>query len=590
MKKVLTYFVILISLIAISFSVTPQTTQADEGWKIESFDSRITLHSDGIVSVIETLNVDFNEAKHGIYRDLPLSYSNNGSETGSDIRVNTVEMDQKPIPYDQTSNRANLQLKIGDPDKSIDGHHTYRITYTVKGVLKHYGVYDELYWNVTGHEWPVAINRASAAISLPGPEIIQFNCYKGEFGSASECDSEKTDDQTIRFSASELSSIGEGMTVAVGYTAGLVPILTVDPPQTVWQAIGAWPSIFGFVVTFVVGTALILKKWWQRGRDKWYGHKALAEGPESTMPLGAKESIAPELSSPTDLRPAELGTLVDEQADTLDVTSTIVDLASRGYLTITEEAKKWRFGSNDYLLTQKKKSDEKLLKYEKILLDALFSKGGEIRLSDLKNSFYDDLAKVKSALYDEVVKKGLFTTSPESVRNLYIGFGIGILILGIILLIVGLTNIISVLIGSGAGLSFLGVLCLIFSNAMPARTAKGRHLYRQARGYELFINSAEKYPAQFAERENLFTEVLPYAIVFGATKKLAKAMEVLHLKPPQPNWYYGVHPFHASAFAVDVNHFSSTLSSAMASSPSSSGSGGGGSSGGGFGGGGGGSW
>ena len=43
-----------------------------------------------------------------------------------------------------------------------------------------------------------------------------------------------------------------------------------------------------------------------------------------------------EFIPPDDVRPGQVGTLVDEQANLLDVTATIVDLAVRGWLTITE--------------------------------------------------------------------------------------------------------------------------------------------------------------------------------------------------------------------------------------------------------------
>lgn len=85
-------------------------------------------------------------------------------------------------------------------------------------------------------------------------------------------------------------------------------------------------------------------------------------------------------------------------------------------------------------------------------------------------------------------------------------------------------------------------------------------------------------------------EVLPYAIVFGVTKKLAQAFEEMGIQTPEPNWYVGTHPFNAAVFASSIDSFSSSLSTAIASTPSSSGSGGGGFSGGGFGGGSGGSW
>jgi len=48
-------------------------------------------------------------------------------------------------------------------------------------------------------------------------------------------------------------------------------------------------------------------------------------------PMGAHETIVVEFESPEKLRPAEVGVLIDERADTLDVTATIIDLAGRGF-------------------------------------------------------------------------------------------------------------------------------------------------------------------------------------------------------------------------------------------------------------------
>ena len=55
------------------------------------------------------------------------------------------------------------------------------------------------------------------------------------------------------------------------------------------------------------------------------------------MPLFEGGASAPvEFAPPEDLRPGQIGTLLDERANTLDVTATIVDLAVRGYLLIQE--------------------------------------------------------------------------------------------------------------------------------------------------------------------------------------------------------------------------------------------------------------
>ncbi|MCU1351899.1 MAG: hypothetical protein JWM05_1108, partial [Acidimicrobiales bacterium] len=109
-----------------------------------------------------------------------------------------------------------------------------------------------------------------------------------------------------------------------------------------------------------------------------------------------------------------------------------------------------------------------------------------------------------------------------------------------------------------------------------------------------FIDESEKDRAQFAERQHLFTEYLPYAIVFGATEKWARAFEGLDGVLPQQGWYVGQNAFTVVAFSLAIDGFTvtsaGTISSVPAASSGSSGFGGGGFSGGGFGGGGGSSW
>ncbi len=576
----------------------PALVFADDSWQINNFASNLTVQQDGKVDITETIDVDFGiQAKHGIYRDLPFVYSDdNGNKTYTDISVKEVAMDASSIPYDIRKNDANLRIKIGDSNKTITGKHSYTVHYVATGVLRSFNNYDELYWNVTGEEWPVEIKQASATVTLPKPGVVQFACYWGVYGSATNCIAQKVDDTTVRYSTSEPLPTGSGLTVAAGFTSGMVPIITVPAPPTILEQLRSPAFLGSFVVTLLLGITLIWRRWWKEGRDYWYGHHAVPDGQARQIPFGVRESIAPEFESPAKLQPAELGTLVDERADTLDVTATIVDLAVRGYLTIAEEKKKWAFGSSDYTLKQKKISTKDLLKYEELLLGALFASGTEVKLSALKNTFYDDLAKVKHALYDEVVKKDLFTKNPESIRNIYYGIGIGVLVLAGVMggFTISAGELSSVwfwiVMGVATGLFMTAIVILAGAHAMPARTAKGRMLYRQSLGYKLFISKAEKYRAQFMEKENLFETVLPYAIVFGVTDQLARAMKVLEFKPTQPGWYYGTHPFSPAVFASDMQGFSSTLSSAMASTPSSSGASGGGFSGGGFGGGGGGSW
>jgi uncharacterized membrane protein len=138
-----------------------------------------------------------------------------------------------------------------------------------------------------------------------------------------------------------------------------------------------------------------------------------------------------------------------------------------------------------------------------------------------------------------------------------------------------------------------GVALALMARWMPARTAKGTAMLRRIRGFRQVIATAETHMSRWAEEENVFTRYLPYAIVFGLTKKWAKAFEDLGIQPDTSSWYAGSRAFTAVAFADSIDGFAVTTGGTLASTPAASGSsgfGGGGFSGGGGGGGGGGSW
>jgi uncharacterized membrane protein len=140
-----------------------------------------------------------------------------------------------------------------------------------------------------------------------------------------------------------------------------------------------------------------------------------------------------------------------------------------------------------------------------------------------------------------------------------------------------------------------GILFTFGAYWSPQRTAKGTAVLRHTEGFRRFINESEKERARFAEQKNLFSEYLPYAIVFGATGKWAAAFSGLDDQPPDTSsWYISSTAFTFVAFSSAIDGFtvstSGTLTSTPPSTSGSSGFSGGGFSGGGAGGGGGGSW
>jgi uncharacterized protein (TIGR04222 family) len=280
---------------------------------------------------------------------------------------------------------------------------------------------------------------------------------------------------------------------------------------------------------------------------------------------------------------------VDEQANVLDVSATIVDLAVRGFLTITEIPKHGLFGKPDWTLRRTDAATEPLLAYERALIDGLFRDGNDVTVSSLRTTFVARLSTVQDDLYDDAVTRGWFGVRPDKVRTTWKGRGVLLTLAGAALVFalarwthLGLL---------GLPILLAGLLLTIEAHRMPARTAKGTAMLRRIRGFRTVIEKAEANQARWAEQENVFTRYLPYAIVFGCTDKWAKAFAAVGM-PPDTTWYVGTQPFTYLAFADSMDHFTVTTGGTIASTPSGSGGSGfsGGSSGGGGGGGGGGSW
>ncbi|MGZ8582280.1 MAG: DUF2207 domain-containing protein [Actinomycetota bacterium] len=314
-------------------------------------------------------------------------------------------------------------------------------------------------------------------------------------------------------------------------------------------------------------------------------------GEHQAVPLGEADDSAPvEFAPPDDMRPGQMGTLLDEQANVLDVSATLVDLAVRGYLLIQEIPKEGWFGKPDWRLIRLDKPDDDLLTYERRLLNGLFRDGTEVTISELKNVFAERLEGVQESLYADAVKRGWFSQRPDKVRTKWYALGVLALIVagGLAFVLAAFTRwgLLAIPLILGA------VLLLATAARMPARTAKGTAMLRRVRGFRTVIETAESHMSRWAEKELVFTRFLPFAVVFGCTDKWAKAFEALGIEP-DTSWYLSSRPFVYTQFADSMEGFAVTTGGTIASTPSGSGSSGfsgGGSSGGGGGGGGGGSW
>jgi hypothetical protein len=569
---------------------------------ITAYDVDVTVEPAGSILVSETIDYDFGfNGHHGIYRDVPVRAPHDDRyDRVYPLKVLSVDASPgTPHGYKLENVGDHKRIKIGDPDKTITGPHRYTISYRVGSALNGFPDHDELYWNAIGTEWSVVIERATVRVTTPSA-ITQVACFGGGSGSRLECGDANHAGTIAGFSQDRLSS-GEGVTVVVGFAKGAVPEPTpaLDERWNLARAFSVTPVTVGvgtlLLVAVVAGFARLA---WATGRDRRFVGSPVdaafaTEGPEEAVPpslhaLGAGETPV-EFVPPDGLRPGQVGTLVDEVANPLDVTATIVDLAVRGFLRIDEIPKTGWFGKADWMLT-KLKDGEELRVYERSLLDGLFEDGDDVKLSELRTTFAGRLHKVQHELYDDAVGQGWFVARPDKVRLRWrvIGGVALALSLAVLVLLAAFTHAALL----GVPLVVGGLLVLAGAGRMPRRTAKGTGVLRRVEGFRRFINESEKERARFAERQNLFSEYLPYAIVFGATQKWARAFAGLEGELPQPSWYGGSGDFTAMGFSHSIDGFTVTTAGTIASTPAGSGSSGfsGGFSGGGGGGGGGGSW
>lgn len=612
---------VLIVVIA-GFSVMIGAVSAQTGGeRIERFTSRIVIRRDGSVAVEETVEFNFGYAhRHGLERllvnrfpyrpDKPTKVNYERVTEISDVSASSPS--GAPDDVDTRQEGSNLRIRIGDPDQTVTGRQTYVLRYVVAGAFNRFDDHDELYWNVTGNGWSVPILAASATVRAPAA-VTETTCYAGPSESRLPCASHTVDGSTATFTQSQIMP-GSGLTAVVALPRGSV---TDASPhlEEVWSLGRAFSLTgatiaggLGLLAAGVGGVGVLLAR---NGRDRRYVGSAVdaafgsPSGDDGPVPLfGRKEANPVEFVPPEGIRPGHLGTLWDEVAHPLDVSAMIIDLAVRGYLRIEELEAPAKgtlgFGrrEGDYRFVRLRKADPSLLKAERVLLKGLFRDGETAVLSELKTHFAQRLELVEGALYDDSVAAGWFATRPDRVRARWRAIGGAVLVVGggVVVVLAAMTHLAII----GLPLPITGLLLLILADRFPARTAKGTALLGRVRGFKELFDVGEGERQRFAESKQLFSQYLPYAIVFGMADKWAQTFEGLGLSPEEMGvgtWYVSPYGYNPIAFGYAMSSFSTvTTGSIAAAAPSSSASsgssgfGGGGFSGGGFGGGGGGSW
>jgi len=556
---------------------------AAKSWRVADFQDNIAVEQDGSAVVTERITLAFVGEWHGIHRTIPIEYPGpNGTNYELFLNVTSVtDGSGSKLNYESSTANGARDLKIYIPD-AVDATRTVEITYRVRNGTRFFKDYDEFYWNVTGNDWPVPIDHAAATVRFPDSAggSLRAQAFTGVYGSTQHDASSRVDGAAAEFATSNPLPMRGGLTIDV-----YIPKDILQEPSALTKFfwfMGGNPVVFLPLVTFAGMFAL----WWYKGRD-----------PDPGI------SVAPMYDPPAGISPAEAGTLLDDTIHPRDITSTMVDMAVRGYIKIEETAEKvLLFTHKDYifhLLRPREQWGADLAPHERVMLENVFAGGSETRLSSLKNRFYTAVPIIRQDIMAALKTKGFYLLDPQSANGYSLGAAVLILLPFAIFQFMGWANFFNsvVLVVVCALLS--AAIWWLFARVMTAKTLKGARTRIAVLGFQEFMNRVD------AERLKImpattFEKFLPYAMALGVEHHWAQAFAGIVKDPPA--WYVGPGGpyvgFNPIFFSSSMHNMASDMHQVFVSAPraSSSGSGfgggggGGGFSGGGFGGGGGGAF
>ncbi len=98
------------------------------------------------------------------------------------------------------------------------------ISYFSPNAVRYFEDHDEFYWNVTGNDWPVPIDHASALVSLPAAAAgsLRAQAFTGFFGATSHEATADVQGSHVEFETTNPLPMRGGLTVDVYVPKGIL--------------------------------------------------------------------------------------------------------------------------------------------------------------------------------------------------------------------------------------------------------------------------------------------------------------------------------------------------------------------------------
>ena len=513
--------------------------------QITAYSAEATLTKDGELQVKETVDL---------------------TAGGTTFSRTLADRDRSDAERDRTYELKDVSATVnGQPAQGFQNESTddgRKLTLNVSGeskIVYSYTVDNVVADSIDGRQvsWPIVqgfgTSIPKAELSVGVPFATWVTCFAGRAGSSMPC----TSSQLGESAALEIEQNGVPAGGRVTFLTGLSDQASVQPNaqySTRWSLGRAFTvdTTTGGLAVLVFGLGLLgaVGLWFFRGRD---AAKVGDGAPERPVLDGAN---GPQFAAPDGIRPGQVGTVVDETADVVDITATLLDLAVRNYLTIVEQPRESHFGKLDWELQRLHPGGPELLAYEKALLDAVFADGDTVLVSTLGPSLRPRLNLVREQLYADVVTQGWFNNRPDAVRNRWTTAGVVLLGAGVVLTIV--LAIVSKFALVGLAVMAAGLVLALVGQAAPARTARGAAVLGRVAGLQHYLANESSADLPDSHRLEFASRCLPYAAVLGLTEKWALEIAATD-DDDDPDagigWYSGPENWHLSDIGESISNF-----------------------------------
>lgn len=547
-------------LIAVALMLTaPRAGAEGPGSEISHYSATVRVNTAGSIHVAEAVTYDglVGVGLRGVQRTITTrehyDVENDRIYDVSNVKVNAVQADST-VSVTSDDGTDTIAVEFAEPQERV----TVTFDYDVQGVVAETADGLEVRWPVVqGFDVPIG----DATVHWNAPSVIWLSCLAGAPGSSKPCTTAQLVDVASPTMTQQRLDAGDQIVGILGLAAdaGVAPSADLQPRWTLARAFTAtgtplWVAL-GLLLLGLLG-ALVL--WWTRGRDSHSG------GVGNGSPLISTGEGGVAFAPPSGIRPGQMGTLVDERADVVDVSSTVIDLAVRNYLFI-EELPHSSYGRTDWLLRRRNAPGDELLAYEREVFEGLFAAADEVKVSRLGDAMRERLPRIQALMYDDMVDQGWFDERPDSVRGRWTTAGWVLIAAGAVLtMVLALVSTYGLV---GLAVLLAGVALAAAGQLAPARTSRGGRVLGELRSFRAYLDSVDVGGIPEQRREELISRFYPYALVFGLGERWADALAAVDddTDADEPIYWYGApSDWHLSDAAPSLLRLSTALNAALA--------------------------